>query len=33
MASLLAPYENLDALKIAENLDAKVENLLQQAAT
>jgi len=33
MASLLAPYENLDALKIAEHLDAKVENLLQQAAT
>ena len=33
MASLLAPYENLDALKIAENLDAKVENLLQQAAS
>ena len=33
MASLLAPYENLDALKIAENLDVKVEDLLQKAAT
>ena len=33
MASLLAPYENPDALKVAENLDAKVEDLLQQAAT
>jgi len=33
MASLLAPYENPDALKIAEHLDAKVEDLLQQAAT
>jgi len=33
MASLLAPYGNLDALKVAENLDAKVEELLQKAAT
>ncbi len=32
MASLLAPYENPDALKVARDLDAKVEHLLQQAA-
>jgi len=32
MASLLAPYTNKDALKVAQDLDAKVENLLQQAA-
>ena len=31
--SLLAPYENPDALKVVKNLDAKVEDLLQQAAT
>jgi uncharacterized protein (DUF302 family) len=33
MASLLAPYGNSDALKVARDLDAKVEDLLQQAAT
>ena len=33
MASLLAPYGNLDALKVAQSLDVKVENLLQEAAT
>ena len=32
MASLLAPYENSDALGVARNLDAKVEDLLRQAA-
>ena len=32
MASLLAPYGNSDALNIARDLDAKVENLLRQAA-
>src|ERR1700730_1409393 len=32
MASLLAPYGNKDALNIARDLDAKVENLLRQAA-
>jgi uncharacterized protein (DUF302 family) len=32
MASLLAPYENFDALEVARNLDAKVEDLLRQAA-
>jgi hypothetical protein len=32
MASLLAPYGNRDALKVARDLDAKVERLLQQAA-
>ena len=32
MASLLAPYENSDALEVARNLDAKVEDLLRQAA-
>jgi uncharacterized protein (DUF302 family) len=32
MASLLAPYGNPDALKVARDLDAKVEYLLQQAA-
>ena len=32
MASLLAPYGNPDALKVARDLDAKVEHLLQQAA-
>ena len=32
MASLLAPYENPDALEVARNLDKKVEDLLQQAA-
>jgi uncharacterized protein (DUF302 family) len=33
MASFLAPYENLDALKFARELDAKVEKLLNDAAT
>jgi uncharacterized protein (DUF302 family) len=32
MASFLAPYENLDALKVAWELDAKVEKLLSDAA-
>ena len=31
MASLLAPYGNPDALKIAQELDRKVENLLNEA--
>ena len=33
MASLLAPYENIDALNVAKDLDAKVEALLATAAT
>ena len=33
MASLLASYENSEALNIARDLDAKVEDLLRQAAT
>jgi uncharacterized protein (DUF302 family) len=32
MASLLAPYGNPDALSVAWDLDAKVEQLLRQAA-
>src|SRR5438046_5420486 len=32
LASLLAPYENPDALEVARNLDMKVEDLLRQAA-
>ena len=32
MASLLAPYGNRDALRVARDLDAKVEELLRQAA-
>ena len=32
MASLLAPYGNPDALEVACELDAKVEDLLQKAA-
>ena len=32
MASLLAPYENAEALKVAKDLDAKVETLLGGAA-
>jgi hypothetical protein len=32
IASLLAPYENRDALEVARNLERKVEDLLQQAA-
>ena len=33
MASLLAPYGNRDALSVARDLDAKVEDVLRQAAT
>jgi hypothetical protein len=32
MASLLAPYGNRDALRVARDLDAKVEELSRQAA-
>jgi uncharacterized protein (DUF302 family) len=32
MASLLAPYENADALAVARDLDSKVENLLRESA-
>ena len=32
MASLLAPYENPNALAVARNLDMKVEDLLSRAA-
>jgi hypothetical protein len=32
MASLLAPYENAEALKVARELDAKVEAMLASAA-
>jgi uncharacterized protein (DUF302 family) len=32
MASLLAPYGNPDALKVAQNLDQRVEELLNEAA-
>jgi uncharacterized protein (DUF302 family) len=32
MASLLAPYTNQDALKVAQDLDHKVEKLLNDAA-
>jgi uncharacterized protein (DUF302 family) len=32
MASFLAPYENAEALKVAKDLDAKVETLLASAA-
>jgi uncharacterized protein (DUF302 family) len=32
MASLLAPYENRDALRVARDLDTKVEDVLRQAA-
>jgi uncharacterized protein (DUF302 family) len=32
MASLLSPYGNPDALRVARELDAKVEDLLKQAA-
>jgi uncharacterized protein (DUF302 family) len=32
MASFLEPYKNLDALKVARELDAKVEKLLNDAA-
>jgi uncharacterized protein (DUF302 family) len=32
MASLLAPYGDRDALRVARDLDARVENALRQAA-
>lgn len=32
MASYVAPYGNADALRVARDLDAKVENLLRTAA-
>jgi hypothetical protein len=32
MASYLAPYANNDALKVARELDAKVERILTAAA-
>src|SRR6266702_1908170 len=32
MGTLLAPYQNPDALEIARNLDIKVEDVLRQAA-
>jgi len=32
MASLLAPYENRDALHVARDFDAKVEDVLRKAA-
>jgi hypothetical protein len=32
MASLLAPYENSDALEVARNMDMKVEALLRRTA-
>ena len=32
MASFLTPYENAEALKVAKDLDAKVESLLASAA-
>jgi uncharacterized protein (DUF302 family) len=33
MASFLAPYGNEDALSVARDLDAKVEDVLRQAAS
>jgi hypothetical protein len=33
MASLLAPYENAEALKVAKDLDVKVEALFAAAAS
>jgi uncharacterized protein (DUF302 family) len=33
MASLLAPYANADALKVAQDLDSKVKRLLAEAAS
>jgi hypothetical protein len=32
MASFLTPYENAEAMKVARELDAKVEALLASAA-
>ena len=31
MASLLAPYGNPDALAVARDLDAKIENLIRES--
>jgi uncharacterized protein (DUF302 family) len=33
MASFLGPYQNADALQVAQDLDAKVESLLTMAST
>jgi hypothetical protein len=33
MASFLAPYGNPAALKVAQDLDAKIESLLAEACT
>jgi uncharacterized protein (DUF302 family) len=33
MASLLAPYGNMDALAVARELDSKIEKLLQESAS
>jgi len=33
MASFLSPHENSQALKVARDLDAKVESLLMMAST
>jgi len=33
MESFLAPYDNAAALEVARELDRKVEQILQQAAT
>jgi hypothetical protein len=33
MASLLAPYGSAEAMKVAQDLDSKVEALLTAAAT
>jgi hypothetical protein len=32
-ASLLAPYGNASALRVAHDLDAKIESLIRQAAS
>jgi hypothetical protein len=32
MASLLAPYQNAEALAVARNLDLKIETLLRSSA-
>jgi hypothetical protein len=32
MASYLAPYRNSDALKVARDLDAKIERIITKAA-
>jgi hypothetical protein len=33
MASLLAPYGNEEALAVAQDLDSKIERLLQESAS